>query len=77
MSEREKIKAFDWSKLDEAFKAMPPEIRSRIEVPLRASSPRVFLLTLRNLRDTLDNAIKHMEEVVGDNPSTDLSTGRK
>ena len=73
----QKPPSFDWSKMQAALDNLPPEIRSRIEIPLRATNPRVFLLTLKTLRDQLDAAIKQLEKVTGDSPSADSGSRRE
>jgi len=78
MLEQEKPKdseLFNSGAMKAALDKLPPEIRRRIEVPLRSANPKVFLTTLKNLRDQLDTAITKLEEVVGDDTSTD--TGKR
>ncbi len=65
---------FNWANVQKALDDLPPKIRERIEIPLRSSNPRMFLSTLRTLRDQLDAAIKKLEEATGDNPGADTGT---
>lgn len=72
---KQEMPRIDWAKIQEALDGMDPSVRSRIETPLRATNPRVFLSTLRTLRDQLNEAIKKLEEATGDNPGADTGKG--
>jgi len=68
---KQELPSFNWANVQQALDDLPPHIRDRIEIPLRASNPKMFLSTLRRLRDQLDKAIKTMEEATGDDSGTD------
>ncbi len=72
---KSEIPSYDWSKMQKALDDLPPEIRNRIEVPLRATNPRMFLMTLKKLHDQLGESIKRLEEVTGGDTSADISKG--
>ena len=69
--EKQEQPSVDWSKLQETLDALPPEVRSRVAVPLMASSPTEFVKTLKVLRDQIDQMIEKIEEATGDHSSPD------
>lgn len=66
--------SFDWDEIQKSLNDLPPDLRERIEVPLRATNPRVFLITVRTLRDQLNKAIEVLEGIIGDDSSSDSGT---